>query len=95
MIVLGHPTDHMVVRAQAEEVPDAGDARVRVRPRVVREKLAVDDRPVGPAGDDVGERPAAVDPKFPAVAHRSDYIATRGSHSAISGADMSTKIARM
>ena len=51
---------------EAEQVADAGDRGVAVLLRVLRQQLVRDERAVGPARDDVGERAAAVDPELPA-----------------------------
>lgn len=51
---------------EAEQVADAGHGRVAVLLRVLRQQLVRDERAVGPARDDVGERAAAVDPELPA-----------------------------
>ena len=53
--------------ATPEELADAGDGRVAVALRVLRQQLVGDDGAVGTARDDVGERAAAVDPELPAA----------------------------
>src|SRR5258708_586821 len=45
---------------------DAGDGGGGITARVRREQLVHGERSVWPAGDDVGERTAAVDPELPA-----------------------------
>ena len=67
--------------AHAEQVADAGDRRVAVVLRVLRQQLVRDERAVGPARDDVGERAAAVDPELPAAGSlmRAEVL-TRWSH---------------
>ena len=51
----------------AEKLADALNGGVPVVLRVVGEELAGDERAVGTAGDDIGERPATVDPELPAT----------------------------
>jgi hypothetical protein len=63
---------HRFVAAQPEEPADAGDRGVAVLLGVLGEELGRDERAVGAATDDVGERAAAVDPELPA--------ADRGAH---------------
>ncbi len=50
----------------AEELADSLDRGVAVAPGVLGQELVRDDPAVGAAGDDVGERAAAVDPELPA-----------------------------
>ncbi|MDR8763757.1 hypothetical protein FEP90_05478 [Burkholderia multivorans] len=51
---------------EAEQMADAGHGRVAILLGVLRQQLVRDERAVGPARDDVGERAAAVDPELPA-----------------------------
>ena len=53
-------------RRHAQQVADAGDRGVAVLLGILREQLVGDERAVGLARDDVGERAAAVDPELPA-----------------------------
>jgi hypothetical protein len=50
---------------QAEDGTDAGDGRILVGARVLRQQLFLDQSPVGRPRDDVGEGAAPVDPEFP------------------------------
>ena len=63
-----------LARRHAQQVADARDRRVAVLLGVFREQLVRDERAVGPARHDVGERAAAVDPELPSrlsCAHRA------------------------
>src|SRR5262245_60906633 len=51
---------------QGENFSDPGKGGIPVAPRVLRQQLVRDERPVGTARDDVGERAAAVNPELPA-----------------------------
>ncbi len=59
----------------AQNVADAGERRVAVAFRILRQELARDQPAVGRARHDIGERAAAVDPEMPGPAH--DLITTR------------------
>ena len=54
------------VGVEPEHVADALERGVVVMPGVLREELVGDELARGPARDDVGKRPAAVDPELPA-----------------------------
>ena len=62
--------------------------RRRVAPGILGQQLVRDERAVGPARDDVGERAAAVDPELPARHHRRSRISrasgpARSAHSSV------------
>ena len=69
-----HPHDRDAVRGKrlaawaAEQVGDAGDGRVRIGLRILREQLMGYQAPIGGPGDDVGERAATVDEEVPPAA---------------------------
>src|SRR6266851_3314738 len=60
---------------QVEDLADPGEGRIAVAPGIFGQQLVGGDRAVRPAGNDVGEGPAAVDPELPAagIAWRSHY----------------------
>ncbi len=58
------------VRCEAEQFAHAMNGRIWVALGILREQLMCGQRPVGATGDDVGERPAAVDPELPAAGWR-------------------------
>ena len=68
-----------LIGAQAQQVADAGNRRVLVVLRVVGQQLVRDQRAIGPAPDDVGERAAAVDPELPASVAGDRYRSWRWS----------------
>ena len=73
-----------LVRAEAEQAADAGDGRVAVLLRVLREQLQRRQRAVGALADDVGEGAAAVDPELPAGGSRvGGHRASAGKREAI------------
>src|SRR5690606_20971688 len=57
-----------LVRSERQDVPDGLHGRIRITLRIFREELASNDLAGRTAGDDVGERAAAVDPELPATA---------------------------
>ena len=59
-----HAVDGLIF-FEMQQLSDSRDGSVRVLPRVIRKQLVRDERSVGPARHDVGERAAAVDPELP------------------------------
>ena len=57
---------HAIGGGDAEQVPDAGDRRIAVLLRVVRQQLVGHQGSVGAAPDDVREGAPPVDPELPA-----------------------------
>src|SRR4029077_16244825 len=53
-----------------QHLPDPGHGRIVVAARVLRQQLVDGQRAVRAAGDQIGERAAAVDPELPATVHR-------------------------
>ena len=66
---------------------DAVHGGVAVALRILRQQLVRDERAVGPAGDDVGERAAAVDPELPAGGAGEGGVAVIGCGSMAAGAN--------
>ena len=66
---LDGPGGNLFVRADAEQVPDAGDRCVSVALRVLRQQLVGKQRPVGLPGDNIGKGAAPVHPELPAPVH--------------------------
>src|SRR6267143_632064 len=52
---------------QIKDPADAGEGRIRVASGILGQQLVGGDRAVGPAGNDVGERSAAIYPELPAA----------------------------
>jgi hypothetical protein len=57
---------YALARRDAEQVPDAGHRGIAIARGIFGQQLVRDERAVGLARDDIGERAAAVDPELPA-----------------------------